>query len=66
MNITITHKYLRNLIGNLSEENFEDFLMELQFSTLIVPVNEFDGIPVIKFNKENIFHNLQASMNSIN
>ena len=52
MSLTITHKYLRNFLDNLSEENFEDFLMELQFSTLIVPVNEFDGVPVITFNKE--------------
>ena len=52
MNPTITHKYLRNLLDNLSEENFDDFLVELQFSTLIAPVNEYGGVPVVEFNNK--------------
>lgn len=52
MNQTITHKYLRYILDNLSEENFSDLLMELQYSTLIIPANEYDGIPIVEFNKE--------------
>lgn len=52
MNQTITHKYLRYILDNLSEENFSDLLVELQYSTLIIPANEHDGIPIIEFNKE--------------
>ena len=48
MTLTITHKYLRNLFDNLSEENFDDFLIELQYSTLIVPVTEYGGVPIIE------------------
>ena len=67
--ITITHKYLRNLLDNLSEESFEDFLVELQYSTLIVPVTEYNAVPTVegkiplftdlhefhKFNDKNVF-----------
>ena len=52
MNQTITHKYLRHILDNLSEENFNDLLMELQYSTLIIAANEHDGIPIVEFNKE--------------
>ena len=48
MTKTITHKYLRNLLDNLSEENFDDFLIELQYSTLIVPVIEYSSVPIIE------------------
>ena len=48
MTLTITHKYLRNLLDNLSEENFDDFLIELLYSTLIVPVTEYNGVPIIE------------------
>ncbi|MBE6507912.1 MAG: SseB family protein [Methanobrevibacter sp.] len=49
MNTTITHKHLRNILDNLSEDNFDDMLVELQFSTLIVPVNDMEGVPIIDF-----------------
>lgn len=52
MNQTITHKYLRHILDNLSEENFNDLLVELQYSTLIIAANEHDGIPIVEFNKE--------------
>ena len=33
MTLTIAHKYLRELLNNLSEDNLDDFLLELQFSS---------------------------------
>ena len=48
MTITITHKYLRNLLDNLSEENFDDFLIELQHSTLIVPATDYGVVPIVE------------------
>ena len=47
MDLTITHKYLRNLLDNLNDENYDDLLVELQFSTLIVPVSEYNGVPIV-------------------
>ena len=47
MTRTITHKYLRNLLDNLNDENYDDFLVELQYSTLIVPVGDV-GLSMIK------------------
>ena len=47
MTLTIAHKYLRELLNNLSEENFDDFLLELQFSSLYIPVTEFSAIPIM-------------------
>lgn len=52
MNQIITNKYLRNLLNNLSEGEFDDYLVEIQYSTLIVPTNEFSGIPLFEFRKE--------------
>lgn len=48
MTLTITHKYLRNLLDNLNEDNYDDFLVELQYSTLIVPVTDWNEVPVIE------------------
>ena len=40
MNLTITHKHLRNILDNLNEDNHDDLLMELKFSTLIAPAGD--------------------------
>lgn len=48
MNLTITHKHLRNILNNLTDKNFNDLLIELQYSTLIIPVNEFSGVPILE------------------
>ena len=47
MTRTITHKYLRNLLDNLNDENYDDFLVELQYSTLITPIGDV-GLSMIK------------------
>lgn len=65
MTLTITHKYLRNLLDNFSEENFDDFLVEMQYSTLIIPTNDFGGVPLIEFRKEK-YVPLFTGMNEFN
>lgn len=48
MTLTITHKYLRNLLDNLNDKNYDDFLMELQYSTLIVPASCYNEVPTVE------------------
>lgn len=48
MTVTITHKYLRNLLDDLSEKNHDDLLMELQYSTLIVPISDNSNVLLIE------------------
>ena len=52
MTMTITHKYLRDLLDNLSEENFTELLMELHFSTLVMPATEYSGVPIVELKNE--------------
>ena len=53
MKPTITHKYLREILDNLNEDNFDDLLIELQFSTLLIPISGKVGVPATNFDNRN-------------
>ena len=53
MKPTITHKYLREILDDLNEDNFDDLLIELQFSTLLIPISGKDGVPAANFDNRN-------------
>ena len=40
------------MLENLNEENQDDLLVELQFSTLPIPINEKGDVPIIRLDNE--------------
>lgn len=76
MTLTIIHKHLRSILDNLNEDNWDDLMMELKYSTLIapagddLPLTENRYIPLFtdihefnKFNRDNKYRHVPHEFN---